>query len=113
MAKRFIGSGRLKEGGFLAVHKQDFNVHYRGEDFRHGAPDIDMEPPLTVLDNAFYHVNVQGTLELLADYLSKLGLGDFVSIGTVDNPGDFNVDTLNTGFNPNNSNSKVKKKSPE
>jgi hypothetical protein len=93
MAKRFIGSGRLKEGGFLAVHKQDFNVHYRGEDFRHGAPDIDMEPPLTVLNNEFYHPNVQGTLELLADYVSKLGGGSFVSIGTTDNPGDFNAFT--------------------
>jgi hypothetical protein len=46
MATRFVGSGRAKEGGFLATHKQDFVAHRTGGDWRHKADQVDMNPQL-------------------------------------------------------------------
>ena len=76
----FPGSTRLKEGGFLATHKQDFNAHHTGTGFRHGARDTDMEGPLTQLGGALAAPNVQETLEKIGALLGA-GAGDFISIG--------------------------------
>lgn len=74
----FSGSGRLSQGGFLAVHKQDFNAHIGGtEGLRHCADQIDMAPPL----NAPYTApTVQETLELLGTIVSNAG-DMYISIG--------------------------------
>ncbi|MAE85018.1 MAG: hypothetical protein CMB80_19940, partial [Flammeovirgaceae bacterium] len=91
MVSRFQGSDRAKEGGFLAVHKQDFNAHYTGGDFRHTADNIDMNPSLTT----FPSPNVQGTLELIAGFAASKGSG-FVSVGNVGADG-YAVGSYNAG----------------
>jgi len=96
MVSRFQGSGREKEGGFLATHKQDFNAHVTGGDFRHGAIDIDMEPVIPALGGA----TVQATLEQMSAFLAAQGTG-FISIGKADGydgyaAGVFNVGALAT-----------------
>lgn len=78
MVSRFQGSGRNKEGGYLATHKQDFNAHYTGGDFRHGADDIDMNPALS----GFSATNVQTTLEEFISFVTSSGSG-FVSVGSI------------------------------
>jgi len=100
MTNRFTGSGRLQEGGFLATHKHDFNVHVEGNDWRHKADHIDMNPSLVQFPND----TVQGTLELLGNFTSSQGSG-FISIGntTTDGyaTGSYNVTnsvTLETAF---------------
>jgi hypothetical protein len=62
VCERFIGSGRLQEGGFLGTHKQDFEAHRKGCDWRHDATQIDMSPIIS----AFPGLNVQETLELIS-----------------------------------------------
>jgi hypothetical protein len=86
MVTRFVGSGREKEGGFLAVHKQDFEAHRTGGDWKHKADQINMNPPLP----AFSSPQVQGTLEAIATFLSG-GASSFLSIGDGYARGDFNV----------------------
>ena len=79
MVKRFIGNGRLQEGGQLATHKQDFNAHVTGGDWRHDATQVDMSPPIPGLGGA----TVQEALENLLSVVQSSGTG-FVSIGQVD-----------------------------
>lgn len=62
VCERFIGSGRLQEGGFLGTHKQDFEAHRKGCDWRHSADHIDMNPIIP----EFPGLNVQETLELIS-----------------------------------------------
>lgn len=85
MAK--ITNGRLQEGGRLAVHKNDFNVHVSGEDFRHSADNIDLDA-IVGLDSS----NMQTALESLADIVGSFGSG-FISIGSIDGyaQGNYNV----------------------
>lgn len=64
------GSGRLKEGGYLAATKQDFNSHQTGTAFRHAADDIDMNPELPGI---FQDPNVQGALEKIATHATTHG----------------------------------------
>ena len=106
MVAPYIGSGRLREGGFAATHKQDFNSHSSGTGFRHTADNIDMNPQLPapfnsstiqeVLQDISNHdytadsilmnpqlsihsaATVQDTLELMS---TALGQGGFVTIG--------------------------------
>lgn len=59
MVNRFVGSGRQREGGFPATHKQDFNSHVTGGDWRHTADQIDVSP--SILGGT----NVQSALELI------------------------------------------------
>jgi hypothetical protein len=73
---RFVGSGRQKEGGLLAVHKRDFEAHRTGGDWRHKAGHIDMNPLLA----RFPAPTVQGVLESIATFLES-GASSFVSIG--------------------------------
>jgi hypothetical protein len=88
MTSRFQGSGRLKEGGYLAVHRQDFKAHTTGDDWRHTADQTDMNPALS--SAALNAPTVQGTLEKMA--LKLAGQGGFVSIGDGYDLGDYNVD---------------------
>lgn len=83
-----ITNGRLKEGGRLAVHKQDFNAHVSGDDFRHTAPNIDLNPTIAGVGGT----TVQEALESLHDIIVSSGSG-FVSIGNVDgySQGSYNV----------------------
>lgn len=60
--ERFIGSSRRQEGGFLGTHKQDFETHRKGCDWRHEADHIDMNPIIP----KFPGLNVQETLELMS-----------------------------------------------
>jgi hypothetical protein len=91
MVERFIGSGRLQEGGFLATHKRDHVAHVTGEDWRHDATHIDMNPPLT----AFPAPDVQGTFQLIAGFAASTGTG-FVSVGNV-GPDGYAVGSYNAG----------------
>ena len=95
MANRFpfVGSGRLQEGGALATRKQDFNAHWEGNGFRHGADNIDMNPVLPSVGGA----TVQETLENLHDLIVSAGTG-FLSIGSLDGyiQGDYNVGAPST-----------------
>lgn len=88
---RFVGSGREKEGGFLAVHKRDFEAHRTGGDWRHEADQIDMNPQLTNYPSP----TVQGTLEKIASFLDG-GLSSFISIGA-DSPTGFARGDINVG----------------
>lgn len=89
----FVGSGRLQEGGALAVRKQDFNAHVQGTGFRHDATQIDMNPVIPLVGGA----TVQETLENLHSLIVSAGTG-FLSIGNVDGyiQGDYNVGTVET-----------------
>ena len=85
--------GRAQEGGRLAVHKVDFNSHYQGQDFRHGADNIDMNPSIPNVGGT----TVQGTLENLTAIVTASGSG-FISIGNVDgySSGTYNMGTVET-----------------
>ncbi len=52
---RYPGVNRPREGGVFGTHKQDFNAHVTGGDWRHTASQIDVSPSLsggsTVQDN--------------------------------------------------------------
>lgn len=95
MANRFpfVGSGRLQEGGALATRKQDFNAHWEGNGFRHGADNIDMNPVLPSVGG----ITVQETLENLHNLIVSAGTG-FLSIGSLDGyiQGDYNVGAPST-----------------
>ncbi len=80
MTSRFIGSGRLREGGFAATHRQDFRAHTEGGDWRHLADQTDMNPAITTDNNIFNAPTVQTTLEKFATFLNTTGQG-FISIG--------------------------------
>lgn len=88
MSNRFVGSGRLQEGGALATRKYDFNKHVSGEDFRHQASNIDMNPVISSLGG----VTVQEALENVRGLITSAGSG-FLSIGDVDGyvQGNYNV----------------------
>lgn len=96
----FSGSGRLQEAGFLGTHKQDFNSHWQGGGYRHGALDVDMEPSLT---GTFSDPTVQGTLDKLATFV-KDNIGGFISIGdgytsgATINIGDPGITTIEEAF---------------
>jgi hypothetical protein len=92
VCERFIGSGRLQEGGFLGTHKQDFESHRNGCDWRHDADHIDMNPIIP----AFPGINVQETLELIASGItSSSGLAGVLSIDN--NAGAYAID-MNSNF---------------
>src|SRR5690554_536066 len=104
MPGKFIGSGRQKEGGFLAVHKQDFKAHIDGteKDYNHSAESINMSPPIDIFNNLLNAETLQETLEKMANVLANSGQG-FISIGDGYEAGDFNVGdpgiaTLNDAF---------------
>ena len=79
-----MGSGRQKEGGYLAVHKQDFLSHVSGQAWPHYADSVLMCPPLTTIPGD----NVQEVLENIEILINSLG-GMFVTIGLT---ADLNVD---------------------
>jgi hypothetical protein len=85
----FSGTGKIKESGFLATHKQDFLAHASGEAFRHCADQINMNPSLTTILGD----NVQEVLENIELLLGGTGSSLFVSIGAGDGyaVGDYNV----------------------
>lgn len=78
-------SARQPDGGFLAVHKQDFNAHTSGQGYRHCADQINMNPPL---DGPLNAPDVQETLELIG---LVIGGGSFVTIGDGYARGDYNI----------------------
>lgn len=91
MVKRFQGSGKQRDGGAGVVTRRDFRAHVEnGGDWRHGAPDINMEPSISVLNNLFSSPTVQGTMEKFATTLSEAGQG-FITIGDGYDMGNFNV----------------------
>lgn len=90
----FVGSGRQPEGGFLAVHKRDFNAHVSGVAFRHCADQINMNPPLDTVPGD----NVQEVLENLTVAVSNIG-GMFVTVGIEGGTeGDYNVGSTYASF---------------
>lgn len=76
MTSRYIGSGRAREGGFGATHKQDFNAHTSGGDFRHTADQVDLLRSISGITGT----NVQTVLEQLKASIASAGTG-FISIG--------------------------------
>ena len=78
---RFIGSGRKQEGGFLGTHKQDFEAHRTGGDWRHDAENINMNPVI----GPFPGDDVQETLELISTYVSGLSVQNLESVLSVGN----------------------------
>ena len=84
----FSGSGRNIEGGYLAVHKQDFNAHASGQDFRHCADNINMNPELNTIPGT----DVQEVLENMEIAILNAGKM-FISIGDVNGParGNYNI----------------------
>lgn len=80
MTNRFEGSGRPREGGFSATHKQDFVAHVTGGDWRHTGDQIDMNPPIDTSNFVFEAPTVQETLQKFATYLNQIGHG-YVTIG--------------------------------
>lgn len=80
----FVGSGRIKEGGYLAVHKQDFMAHIKGTEWNHYADQVLMCPPL----ETFPGDDVQTVLEQIEILINTLG-GMFVTIGLTES---LNVD---------------------
>jgi hypothetical protein len=90
MVNRFQGSGRPQEGGFLATHKQDFNAHVTGSDWRHDATHVDINPEIVGLGGATVHTGLENLLAMVA----SSGTG-FVSIGDFDGyaQGSYNVGT--------------------
>lgn len=91
MTERYTGSGRLKEGGFLAVHKQDLNAHVSGGDLRHDATMTDMNPIIQSLGGA----TVQSAIENLVSQSASSGTG-FISVGSIETDG-YAVGTYNVG----------------
>lgn len=92
----FVGSGREREGRFLAVHKNDFLSHGEGLYLRHNADQVDVSP---ALDNVAGS-NVQTVLENLAGLIQSSGTG-FISIGAADGydgygQGTYNVNSPST-----------------
>jgi len=77
---RYTGTGRAREGGLAATHRQDFEAHHTGGDWRHGALDIDMDPPITEGDGIYQGDTVQETLEAMANVFLTGGQG-FIAIG--------------------------------
>lgn len=71
---RFIGSGRARESGYSATHKQDFMSHSTGDDWRHNASQIDLSSPITGYDAT----TVQ---DLFAEIVTEGTEGGFVTIG--------------------------------
>ena len=98
MVKRFTGSGRQREGGFAATHRQDFNAHTSGGDWRHTADQTDMNPRITDLGNVFNDKTVQGTLQKMAVLLESAGQG-FITIGDGYNTAP-NTFTVGSGATP-------------
>lgn len=75
-------SRRKKEGGFLGLHKQDFNAHISGEAYRHCATQIKMYPELS---GCGMGENVQQVLENLLFCLNNIDTGglDIPSVESV------------------------------
>lgn len=97
MSSRIIGSGRHREGGKAAVHLHDFKSHYQGDDFRHGATQTDMNPPIPTFSNLFNAPTVQETLEKMATFLSTVGQG-YITIGDGYDTGNYNAPPLDAAF---------------
>jgi len=91
---RFVGTGRRREGGFSALHRQDFNAHTDGSDYRHDSSQIDMSSVLSSTPGA---TTVQETLEAISNITTSAGSG-FISIGNIDGyaQGSYNVGSGNT-----------------
>lgn len=93
MTQRFNSlNARNKQGGFSAVHHQDFLAHTDGGDFRHTAGQIDVTP-LELVNGE----TVQEVLSQITDLITASGSG-FISIGNVDGyaTGSYNVGTVAT-----------------
>ena len=88
-----VTSGRDKEGGRLAVHLQDFVAHYNGNDFKHTADSINMNPVLPSVGGT----TVQSALENIQSIITSNGSG-FISIGDADGyaSGTYNINTVDT-----------------
>jgi hypothetical protein len=87
----FVGSGTEQQGGFLAVHKQDFNSHVSGTGFQHHASDVLMQP---ILPAPFNGADVQTVISQLVNNTSTGTTVDssYVSIGSDGySIGEFNV----------------------
>lgn len=97
MVKKFIGSGRAREGGLAAVHRQDFKAHTTGGSWRHKAKQIDMSPGISTFNNVFNSSTVQGTLEKMASVISTLGQG-YITIGDGYDTGIYNAPPLDQAF---------------
>lgn len=95
MVSRYTGSGRHRESGFAAVHRQDFHAHTTGGDWRHTADQTDMNPAISTFNNLFNAPTVQETLERMASLIDTVGQG-FITIGDGYNLGDYNVDSGTT-----------------
>lgn len=67
MVKKFKGSGRTREGGIPAVHKQDFNAHTTGGDLKHEADHILMNPQPS---GEFAGADVQTALSSVTTFLN-------------------------------------------
>lgn len=92
MTNRFIGSNIQRQGGIPVLHRQDFEAHKTGGDFRHTADQIDMNPPVGSLGET----TVQGSLELISNIVSSGGSG-FISVGsTTGSSGIYNVGSIDT-----------------
>lgn len=92
MVDRFIGSNKVRQGGVPVLHRQDFEAHKTGGDFRHTADQIDMNPPVGSLGEP----TVQGSLELISNIISSGGSG-YISIGsTAGASGIYNVGSIDT-----------------
>lgn len=70
-------SSRTPEGGTKVTHKQDFNAHASGTDFRHCADQINMNPEIVSAPGP----DVQTAMESLATYVAGVDDALFVSIG--------------------------------
>lgn len=92
MSSRFIGSGREKEGGFIATHKHDFMTHTNGVDFRHNATHIDMSPAIA---SPYNGSTVQSVLEQIIEQ-TQAAIGSFISIGNANAIGDYTVGSIDT-----------------
>jgi len=94
-------TARQPDGGYLAVHKRDFNAHTSGQADKHCADQINMNPPLS---GPLEAPTVQETLELIETYIAG-GNGSFVTIGDGNghvsgdyNIGDTGIANLNQAF---------------
>lgn len=92
MVNRFSGSNKPRQGGFPVTHRQDFEAHRTGGDFRHTADQIDMNPPIPALGST----TAQGSLELISNIIASSGSG-FISVGsTTGASGIYNVGSIAT-----------------
>ncbi|MFZ4795969.1 MAG: hypothetical protein ACOYMA_00650 [Bacteroidia bacterium] len=74
-----VNNRRIENPGRLVTYRSDFEGHWQGDNFRHTADDIDMNPALVYAPPVPPATTVQGTLENLLGLINNGN--DFVSIG--------------------------------